>query len=87
MAAMTGMNAAVGPYTWYFDPPNSAPTRPATAPPTMPISGGKPDAIAKPMASGIATMATIRPAVKSRNTFMYQRPLARSSKRPSSGVQ
>ena len=76
---ITGMNAAVGPYTWYFDPPNIAPTRPATAPPTMPISGGSPDAIANPIASGIATIATISPAVKSRSTFMYQRPLDKSS--------
>ena len=73
------MNAAVGPYTWYFDPPNMAPTRPATAPPTMPISGGRPRAIASPIASGIATMATIRPAVKSRSTFMYHGPLNKSS--------
>ena len=79
MARITGMNAAVGPYTWYLDPPNRAPMSPATAPPTMPIAGGSPDAIAKPMASGIATIATISPAVRSRRTLRPNDPVRRSS--------
>ena len=73
------MNAAVGPYTWYFDPPHSAPIMPATAPPTMPCSGRSPLAMANPIASGIATMATISPAVKSRSMLRPRLPLKRSS--------
>jgi hypothetical protein len=76
---MMGMNAAVGPYTWYLDPPNTAPTKAAIAPPMIPISGFSPLAIANPMASGIAIIATTSPAVKSRNTLRYQRSTRRSS--------
>ena len=36
--------------------PNNAPIKPATAPPTMPCSGFRPDAIAKSIARGIATL-------------------------------
>ena len=64
-AAMTGMNAAVGPYTWYFEPPKVLPTRQATAPAMMPCSGRIPMAIAKPIAIGMAVRATMRPALKS----------------------
>ena len=39
----------------------------------MPCSGFRPEAIAKPIASGMAIIATIRPALKSRSTTRYGR--------------
>ena len=63
--AITGIKAAVGPYTWYFEPPNVLPITQANAPAIIPCSGLIPIAIAKPIAMGIAVIATISPALKS----------------------
>ena len=56
-----GGGGAVHPDIWSRQ---RAPIIPAMAPPMMPCSGRRPEAMAKPMASGIATMATIRPAAE-----------------------
>lgn len=79
MAPMMGMKAAVGPYTWYLEPPNSDPSSTAMAPGTMPCSGRKPDAMAMPMPRGMATAATTRPAVTSRKPFNATLPANKSS--------
>jgi len=47
----------------------------------------KPLAMAKPIVSGITTIAMTRPAVRSLTMFLVRVPLAKSSKRPSLGLR
>ena len=58
-------NAPVGPPIWTRLPPRNEIRKPATAAVTRPVSGGTPEAIAKAIASGMATMPTTTPAWRS----------------------
>ena len=57
--------APVGPPIWTRLPPSSEIRNPATTAVTRPFSGDTPEAIAKAIASGIATMPTTTPAWRS----------------------
>jgi hypothetical protein len=59
------MNAPAGPPICTFEPPSSATTSPPTMAVMIPCSGFRPEAIAKAMASGSATMPTVMPAPRS----------------------
>ena len=59
------MNAPAGPPICTRDPPRAEITKPAMIAVKMPASGFTPLAIAKAMASGRATIPTVRPAMMS----------------------
>jgi hypothetical protein len=59
------MNAPVGPPMLTFVPPKAEMRKPAMTAVKIPASGFTPDAIAKAIASGSATMPTVRPAIRS----------------------
>ncbi len=62
MPASTAMKAPVGPETCTRVPPRTEVARPATMAVYSPCSGFAPEAIAKAIASGSATMPTTTPA-------------------------
>ena len=59
------MKAPAGPPICTRLPPSSETSKPATMAVKMPACGGRPEAMAKAMASGSATTATVRPAPRS----------------------
>ena len=59
------MNAPAGPPICTRLPPSAEIRKPAMMAVNSPASGGRPEAMAKAMASGSATTATVRPAPKS----------------------
>ena len=59
------MNAPVGPPMETFVPPSAEIRKPAMTAVKMPASGLTPDAIAKAIANGNATMPTVNPAMRS----------------------
>ena len=59
------MNAAGGPPICTREPPNAEIRKPATIAVCRPLSGVVPEAMASAIASGSATMATVRPATAS----------------------
>src|SRR5574344_30349 len=59
------MKAPVGPPICTLLPPKAETITPATMAVIIPFSGLTPEAIAKAMASGKATIPTIRPAIRS----------------------
>ena len=61
----TGMKAAVGPPICTREPPSAEIRKPAMIAVCRPFSGVVPEAIASAIASGSATMATVRPAMAS----------------------
>ncbi|MNW63543.1 hypothetical protein D3C74_417630 [compost metagenome] len=65
MARRIGIKAPVGPPIWNRDPPNSEIRIPAIIVVYNPYSGLTPDAIAKAIPRGMATMPTIHPEIKS----------------------
>ena len=60
------MKAPAGPPICTVEPPSAEIRKPAMMAVKMPASGLTPEAMAKAMASGSATMPTVRPAPKSR---------------------
>jgi len=65
MGAKTTTKAAVGPVTECIEPPVSATRIPATMAVKRPHWGGAPDAMARAIESGKATIPTVRPAPRS----------------------
>jgi len=61
----TTTKAPVGPPIWNRLPPSAEISRPATTAVTRPFSGVVPEAMASAIASGSATIETVRPAMKS----------------------
>ncbi|MDT4825042.1 hypothetical protein D3C87_825870 [compost metagenome] len=59
------MNAPAGPPICTAEPPSSEIRKPAMIAVQMPASGLSPEAMAKAMASGSATMPTVAPAPRS----------------------
>lgn len=59
------MKAPAGPPICTCEPPNSAIRKPAMIAVNKPDSGGTPEAMAKAMASGKATIPTVTPAPQS----------------------
>ena len=66
------INAPVGPPIWTREPPSAEMINPAMTAVKMPASGLTPDAIAKAMARGSATIPTVRPAVKSARNCLVE---------------
>src|SRR3546814_794218 len=64
----TTTNAPVGPPTWTREPPSAEMRNPAMTAVINPLSGVAPLAIAKAMARGRATIATVSPAMLSRRS-------------------
>ena len=62
---MMTTNAPVGPLICAREPPNTEITKPATMAVNRPCSGLTPEAIAKAMARGKATIPTVVPAARS----------------------
>ena len=62
---ITTTNAPVGPPIWTLEPPKNEIKKPATTAVTRPLSGDAPEATAIAIASGRATIATVRPAITS----------------------
>jgi hypothetical protein len=60
------MKAPAGPPTCTLEPPSALIRKPAMMAVKMPASGLTPEAMAKAMASGSATMPTVSPAPTSR---------------------
>jgi hypothetical protein len=56
------MKAPVGPPIWKREPPSAEMSSPATTAVSSPLSGVVPLATASAIASGSATIATVRPA-------------------------
>lgn len=65
MPATTTMKAPVGPPICTRLPPRAEIRKPATTAVTSPVAGGAPEAMAMAMDSGIATIATVTPAITS----------------------
>ena len=63
------MNAPVGPPMQTFVPPSAEIRKPAITAVKMPAWGGTPEAMAKAIASGSATMPTVKPATASAAKF------------------
>jgi len=61
----TTTKAPVGPPIWTREPPSSDMNSPATTAVTRPRSGEAPEATPSAIASGKATIATVRPAMAS----------------------
>jgi hypothetical protein len=62
----TTVIAPVGPETWRLDPPKAAAIAPAITAVVSPAAAPRPEEIPNPSASGSATIATVRPAIRSR---------------------
>jgi len=60
------MKAPAGPPIWTLEPPRPETIKPPMIAVKIPASGRRPEAIAKAMAKGSATMPTVRPALQSR---------------------
>ena len=65
MAYMITVKAPVGPPIWTFVPPKAAMQNPAIMAVYKPVSGLHPDAMAKAIDRGSATIPTIIPAIRS----------------------
>ncbi len=65
MGASNGTNAPAGPPICTREPPSAETKKPPMMAVKMPVSGFRPDAMARAIDRGKATMPTIKPAVKS----------------------
>src|SRR3546814_4589483 len=74
----TTTNAPVGPPTWTREPPSAEMRNPAMTAVINPLSGVAPLAIAKAMARGRATIATVSPAMLSRRSRSHVYPSPRT---------
>ena len=82
MPASTAMKAPVGPEICTRVPPNIDVTRPATMAVYRPCAGVAPEAMAKAIASGMATMPTTTPATRLGIRWArFSRPARRASRR------